>query len=205
MADEYAVSDFSEYERLQYGQALLEMAAPQAQGTVYVKALGLSAKYIYRGRIMQLKTTVKRHMSKIRAAAVSLLLMAAFTVSMFPVLAYAKIPVIIFETDANYEDFAGGALTDMGFSEGIPADNRFLQGDSFFTDKNGNVYYEAVRSQTACTSFAHDFAEGTYTTHERLEDGGCTVSVYEAERCARCGTPKNGGLISTTQYVACIH
>ncbi len=200
-ADEYAVGVLEGDDRVQYGQALLEMVMSQVQRTAFVKGLGLPTKYVYKGRIMQLKMK-KQCMSKIRAVVTALLLMLTFMCSTFPILAYTQNPTIIFETNMDYEGFASGDVTDMGFSEGISTDTRFQQNDSFFTDQNGNVYYETVQPQAFCE---HSFVEGTYTVHERLGNGGCAVFVYEAERCMNCGMLKIGNLISTTEYVVCIH
>lgn len=78
--------------------------------------------------------------------------------------------------------------------------------DSQFTDEAGNVYpvYEddLISPQRSCN---HDFVAGTLQTHNKNSDGGCTVRVYNAQRCVDCGWLVRGDLVNTVTFAVCPH
>ncbi len=41
--------------------------------------------------------------------------------------------------------------------------------------------------------------------HDSNNSGGCTVYVYNAQQCKKCGYIKTGSLFSTTTYPVCPH
>ena len=78
--------------------------------------------------------------------------------------------------------------------------------DSQFTDEAGNVYpvYEddLISPQRSCD---HDLVAGTLQTHNKNSDGGCTVRVYNAQRCVYCGSVFRGDLVNTVTFAVCPH
>ncbi len=44
-----------------------------------------------------------------------------------------------------------------------------------------------------------------YQVHRSNSTGGCTVHVYNAQRCTKCGYIKTGSLYATTTYTVCPH
>lgn len=201
-ADEYAISTLSEKERLKYGHILLDMAISQTKSSIFVKGLGLSQKFIFKRRIIQLKTLKKGRMSKIRLSITTLLLIITFMFSTLPAFAYIDEPTITIDSSISYETFSHSDTTSMEFSEGIPTDTRFSQSNSYFTDKSGNIYYETPQPNSFCN---HDFVAGTFTTHDKLEDGSCIVNTYRAERCRKCAKINLLEQINTSYYITCIH
>lgn len=88
-------------------------------------------------------------------------------------------------------------LRDFGVSE---IEIRY---DRQFIDEEGNIYpIPEIEPQWGCD---HTYEAGTEVRHNKNSDGSCVVTVYNAERCTKCGTIKLGDLRSTTTFVKCPH
>ena len=118
-----------------------------------------------------------------------------------------------------------GAITSFAYEAPntliVNSPNEFLLDSEFLeekenTDKNSSAKYfiditgiisevkEPNSSEKALCK--HNFSiEGTYRTHKKNSDGGCTVTDYDAVKCSLCGSVKVGDLVSTTTYVKCPH
>ncbi len=51
----------------------------------------------------------------------------------------------------------------------------------------------------------HIFEVRRVPSHNRLSNGGCTMSLYEFERCSKCGYTTPRKVISTLAYKKCTH
>lgn len=51
----------------------------------------------------------------------------------------------------------------------------------------------------------HTMVDGYYSIHSSNGSGGCTVYVYNAQRCSKCGYLKAGSLYATHTYTVCPH
>lgn len=78
--------------------------------------------------------------------------------------------------------------------------------DCQFVDAEGNIY-EVKDAEPAGVyrSCNHTYVSGRETIHNKQWDGSCSVRVYEAERCSKCGWILLGDLISETKYTKCPH
>lgn len=78
--------------------------------------------------------------------------------------------------------------------------------DRQFTDDEGNMYpiqnENTVDVYTSCT---HTYVSGTMSKHTKDATGGCTVTIYSAKRCTKCGYILTGDFISETTYAVCVH
>lgn len=75
--------------------------------------------------------------------------------------------------------------------------------DNYFTDENGNVY--EVENHSERRQCSHRYQPGTTTIHAKLNSGGCTVTVYRAQRCVICNNVVRGERIETRSYDKCPH
>lgn len=79
----------------------------------------------------------------------------------------------------------------------------FSESDSVFIDLNGiqTPVYD-FSSYALCT---HSMVNGYLKTHAKDGKGGCSVKVYTAQRCEKCGYLANAVYQSTHTYVKCPH
>lgn len=76
--------------------------------------------------------------------------------------------------------------------------------DKQFVDKAGNVY-EVLEDAEACNFCEHEFVEGLVEYHTDLDDGGCVVYFYNANRCVLCGHLTDIVLVGEYKSVVCSH
>ena len=91
----------------------------------------------------------------------------------------------------------------FGFSENDMYAPDFSESDSVFIDLNGiqTPVYD-FSSYALCT---HSMVNGYLKTHAKDGKGGCSVKVYTAQRCEKCGYLANAVYQSTHTYVKCPH
>lgn len=81
----------------------------------------------------------------------------------------------------------------------------FSNSDFVFVYSDGtqvDVTDEKVSPHILCT---HSMVDGYYSTHSPNSSGGCTVRVYTAQRCKKCGYLANAVYQYSTTYVKCPH
>lgn len=114
------------------------------------------------------------------------------------VLAYEAMPssdVSVTESIDNNSDF--GKFNDMV----ILTD--FSKGDSIFIDFNGNEFVvDDYSNHALCT---HSMVDGYWQVHSSNNSGGCSVKVYKAQRCKKCGYLANAVYQYTATYDKCPH
>ena len=78
--------------------------------------------------------------------------------------------------------------------------------DKQFTDADEKVYLIQDENFTdVYASCTHTYATGTVSVHTKNATGGCTVTVYSAKRCTKCGYILTGDYISDINYAVCPH
>lgn len=110
-------------------------------------------------------------------------------------------------TNENATEILGeleyGSFGDNEFSD----DSCFGEEEGFFEDENGNRI-EIPDGESDASTYAlcnHSMTTGYYTGHKSNGSGGCTVYVYNAKKCTKCGYLEIGSLVSTHTYVTCPH
>lgn len=81
----------------------------------------------------------------------------------------------------------------------------FSQSDYVLIDSNGvQVTTEEDDSSTyaLCT---HSMIPATFYTHAKNSSGGCTIKVYNCQRCEKCGYRANATYANTVTYAKCPH
>lgn len=81
--------------------------------------------------------------------------------------------------------------------------------DMQFVDEEGNIYEvtecDINGEVTICATCNHEYVSGRIQNHKLNSGGGCTIYLYEAQRCTKCGNVLKGELINQTTYVTCPH
>lgn len=112
-------------------------------------------------------------------------------------------------SDESFEEFiSDDALNNFG-DDYIDYDSAnfvdFLQSDYVLIDSNGvQVTTEEDDSSTyaLCT---HSMIPATFYTHAKNSSGGCTIKVYNCQRCEKCGYRANATYANTVTYAKCPH
>lgn len=112
-------------------------------------------------------------------------------------------------SDASFEEFiSDDALNNFG-DDYIDYDSAnfvdFSQSDYVLIDSNGvQVTTEEDDSSTyaLCT---HSMIPATFYTHAKNSSGGCTIKVYNCQRCEKCGYRANATYANTVTYAKCPH
>ena len=88
------------------------------------------------------------------------------------------------------------------FMDAVEADIKELPAERYFEDLEGNIYIEEERIvQRSCS---HTYVSGTQTEHKK-SGNGCTVYVYNARQCSKCGYVQKGSLAYQLSYPECPH
>ncbi len=118
------------------------------------------------------------------------------------VLAYEAVPssdlsvTESFDSNSDYGDFDDGERSDI-----YEAD--FSEGDSVFVDFDGNEFIvDDFSTRALCT---HSMVNGYWKVHSSNKSGGCSVKVYTAQRCKKCGYLANAVYQYTVTYTKCPH
>ena len=81
--------------------------------------------------------------------------------------------------------------------------------DEQFIDANGNVYpildTQDDMSPTPYWGCNHDYVPGTKVLHKSLDNGGCRVTLFSAQRCSKCDLILVGEQTSETVFTKCPH
>lgn len=172
-------------------------------------SLGIS-KSLLRKRMEQIMGTNKRKVWK-KSTIVAVVAVCALA-SSIPALAYRKPHEYVQGGTGDWSDKDFLVFAQEGEENPMEvAHTDFSQGDTVFVSGNGNDYGAVVcnirqgqqeQSQSIC---AHNYMTGTIAEHERHADGSCTVVIYAAQQCAKCGNAVRGDEVSSLTYKSCPH
>ena len=112
-------------------------------------------------------------------------------------------------SDESFEEFiSDDALYNFG-DDYIDYDSAnfvdFSQSDYVLIDSNGvqvTTEEDASSTYALCT---HSMIPATFYTHAKNSSGGCTIKVYNCQRCEKCGYRANATYANTVTYAKCPH
>ena len=112
-------------------------------------------------------------------------------------------------SDESFEEFiSDDALNNFG-DDYIDYDSAnfvdFSQSDYVLIDSNGvqvTTEEDASSTYAVCT---HSMIPATFYTHAKNSSGGCTIKVYNCQRCEKCGYRANATYANTVTYAKCPH
>ena len=213
VSDSAAVEGCPKEKRKKYAELLvLEASTSDIRPVVWKnnlsgdkKKAGKDAKVLKRRINYMMKEKKKGLLQRGLMVAVSALTIVAGAGT---VLAYEAMPssdISITEsinTNSDFGDFDSfDDLSTYNDDDIYKAD--FSKGDSIFCDFDGNEFIiNESLPHALCT---HSMVDGYWKVHSSNNSGGCTVTVYTAQRCKKCGYLANAVYHSSHSYAKCPH
>ena len=197
ICDASAVEGCTDEEKKNYARLLIELSvADESVSMVWRNNISSSEKLMRRRIDYMMKK--KGLMKKGVAVVVALVTMLASASTIF---AYEPF-MWTDEMTANVSDFSdfGMYADDIEVSEGD-----FSVSDLVFVYEDGTQVLDNGENPENYILCNHVMKDGYYQVHRSNSTGGCTVNIYNAQRCIRCGYIKTGSLYSTTTYPVCPH
>ena len=207
VSDSVAVNGYSKQKRQDYATLLvLEASTSDILPVVWKNNLsghkkknGKDMKVLKRRITCMMKEKKKGLLQRGIMVAVSALTIVAGAGT---VLAYEAMP----SSDKSFEDTLDSAVDHINFYTGTidPLQIDFSQSDSVFVYLDGTqvVVNNNFSTHALCT---HSMINGYYSTHSPNSSGGCTVKIYTAQRCKKCGYLANAKYYNTVTYAKCPH
>ena len=199
ICDAYAAEDCTFQEKKSYMQLLISLSTEDEPfSMVWRNNLSGSEKLIKRRiNYMMKKTGVMKRGIAVLVSAVTIFASACTILAYEPFLSTNENATeIMSELDSG--SFINGEFSD---------DLCFEENDGIFIYEDGSQ--EAVTNEMSdASNYAlcnHNMVTGYYQGHKANGSGGCTVYIYNAKKCSKCGYLEIGSLISTTTYVTCPH
>lgn len=201
--DAAVIAGFEQNQKRQYFAAMLGvLKKPEYHHKMDFVLDFISGDY----KIPQRRLKEMKFLKRKKRNVLAVCMMAVACLATLPAsLAYA--PPSGWEVD-SIEDVAQGKISHEFTPDGVEPSARFqiqpLPCDNFFTDENGNIY-EITEPQVNKKVCAHSYVTGTDTEHNKKSNGGCTVIVYSAKRCTKCGDIIRGEVLSEQSFKPCPH
>lgn len=213
VCDEQIALHCGKEQRIKYAYLILEMSVEDNRNNLMYAAFFSRSKENVKERISLMMKT-KKMQTGVKILAVCLIVGISLAGSI-PVLAYKK-PVVVwsenidpvkpgtqveeFYMDEGFEvqkDEMSSLYMDAGkvSMEKLPAER-------YFQDQQGNLYID--EDQMARIACSHTYVNGTYNKHEKNGDS-CTVYVYNARRCSKCGSIITDSLAQKIIFPKCPH
>lgn len=196
ICDEAAVTGCTGEEKKRYARLLIELStADESVSMVWKNNLSGSEKLMRRRIDYMMKK--KELMKKGVAVVVALVTMVASASTIFAYEPFAW-------TDKNTAKISDWAEAGTFLNKNKVDDCDFSLSDEIFVYEDGRQIV-ANKNDSMYILCNHVMEKGYYHAHKSNSSGGCTVRVYNAERCIRCGYIKTSTLDSTHTYTVCPH
>ncbi|MDO4678697.1 MAG: M56 family metallopeptidase, partial [Eubacteriales bacterium] len=196
ICDASAVEGCTDEEKKTYARLLIELSvADESVSMVWRNNISSSEKLMRRRIDYMMKK--KGLMKKGVAVVVALVTMLASASTIFAYEPFSwmdKDGVEAIDT-ANFGSFA---------CEQNNESYDFSVSDTIFMYKDG-TQIPVIENDVQYVICNHIMVDGYYNVHFPGNSGGCTVKVYKAKRCTRCGYIDVGSLYSTNIYPVCPH
>lgn len=150
--------------------------------------------------IMNTKTRIK-----LKTLLSAILLCVVFFMDSWTVLAYPDVKEIEVDSSEEFHSNADVFFVEEGVAGPYGNLDYVIMYEKQFVDEEGNIYPVQEELSTAAICLFHNWVSGQVQEHVNNSDGGCTVYIYEAKRCSKCGKVKLGDLVNEITYKTCIH
>lgn len=208
VCDAEVIGKRGEQERREYAGLLIQMAQSDTKKTKWSAGIG-GKKNKIKERVEHIMKRDQRYFGK---AVSAVLVGTAIFISSFTAFAYDDVDTYHIEDMRDREKLLQGEL------EFIPdgadyAQSEFLSDiidldikyDRQFMDEAGNIYEISDETVSTMQICSHHYVDGMIEEHIRNDAGGCTVTVYDAQRCIKCGNVVVGQEINMYIYKICTH
>lgn len=201
IADEAATDGYTREEKKAYIKTMIETASEFSQIPVVWKNDFFSSKNTLKRRMdyIMRKNMISKLTKGLAACAVALSVVASSST----IFAYAPLQT----SSGNNSEFI---TSDGQFMKYVLDDNEILEDFSdsdyiFITDAGTETSVNGNEVSPNALICIHDFSHGTLQKHVSNNSGGCTMYVYDARQCEKCGHLEINDLIKTVTYVKCPH
>lgn len=197
ICDEAAVTGCTGEEKKRYARLLIELStADESVSMVWRNNLSGSENLMRRRIDCMMKK--KELMKKGVAVVVALVTMVASASTIFAYEPFMSVDNSTIEV-SSFSDF-GEVLEEKNCDI---AD--FSYSDAVVVYEDGTQIPTILENDSSYAICNHVMKDCYYQVHRSNSTGGCTVHVYNAQQCIRCGYLKTGSLYVTNIYPVCPH
>lgn len=201
VCDGKALEGYTNEDKKKYAKLLIDASSEdEPLSMVWRNNLSCSGKLLRRriNYIMKKKEMVKKGIATV-------VTVATVFASASTILAYE--PFLAANEDAievsDLGEFGAFSVED-GSNEDDIFDYDFSSSDEIFIYEDGTQV--PITSETLPYVLCnHIMVTGYYSVHSSNSSGGCTVYVYNAKKCSKCGYLEVGSLYATHTYTVCPH
>lgn len=201
VCDGKALEGYTDEEKKKYARLLVESSTEnEPLSMVWKNNLSCSEKLMRRriNYMMKKKGMVRTGIAAVVTAAIVI-------TSASTILAYEPFkPVNEKAIEASdLGEFGTFSSEDSSYQDSI-YDYDFSVSDEIFIYEDGTQVpiFDEEEPYVLCN---HIMVSGYYSVHSSNSSGGCTVYVYNAKECSRCGYLEVGSLYKTVTYTVCTH
>lgn len=206
-ADECCVKNFSKEEMNSYGNDVIDFASKnKGHKNIFISTFGNSDLDLMRERISEMRN-LKKYNTFGKFLAIFILLISTVCCSVV-VFAYEDYPVMQL-AEGQYID----PEAEHTFEVVIDPESSIYEEEMLpFTDENnvlmqieGSDEYLPYTEAEPRASCSHSYQNITIKDHSKNSSGGCTVYIYSAKRCKKCGNTINKTYKNSLSYDICPH
>lgn len=197
ICDAKATEGCSKEEKKQYARLLAELATEEEELSVVWKNSLSGSERLMRRRIcylMKRKSLMKKGIAIITAA--------------ITVFASAS-TILAYEPFMSADDKTMEVSTFSDFGEVLEENSYdiydFSVSDTVVVYEDGTRFPIIMEKELEYALCNHVMKNCYYQVHRSNSTGGCTVHVYNAQRCTKCGYIKTGSLHNVITYMVCPH
>ena len=207
VCDAAVIQNMSEPEIEQYKLLIIELGQKEPHiDTLLASPFNGRFKMIKERMIVMNKTTISSKRTRIVAS----LLMAALLLALSPVsvLAYSPAPACEYQ-DQHINvgnDFLCFASGQTDLQDIVDPFLEYGAENDIFIDANGQSYVQTdSNSQIGRILCFHSWVDGKLYSHDKHDDGSCTLYCYNAQMCTTCKSYRNVTLYCEYRYTKCPH
>ncbi len=217
-ADARACNGMSKNDRRDFQLAIIDLAS-QKSDIPDMLAMGLGYKGRFNSfteeRIYTMNNKKLYNHKFVKLAATAVMSVVMFTLSAIPALAYNLPPAVEVDDDVTnpIDTFDINVLpasqsVSLNFEEidlySLFENVDFTESKFVCIDETGSIsYYNTIDSRII--ECPHDYLAARASHHDKNSDGSCTITYYNAKKCAKCGRIVIMEEIGHTTYNKCPH
>lgn len=202
ICDAKALEGHTDEEKKKYARLLIELSSEAEPLSVVWRNNLSGAEQLMRRRINYMMRKNKKGMIRRGIAIVASVIAVVGSAS--TIMAYEPFASV---DSMDVEAVCEGEFGNFAFDEAAyinTDESDFSISDTVFVYEDGTqVPVDGDYSGYALCN--HTMVSGYYNVHISDGKGGCTVKVYYAEKCTKCGYLDLGGLYATHTYTTCPH
>lgn len=198
VCDAYAGENCSDEEKKKYLRLLIDLSSIDEPLSVVWRNNLSGSENILKRRIDYMMRKTKMGLVR-RGIAIVASVVTVFA-STSTIFAYEPFK----SADENISEFLNEEDTILFSGQDYVDNYDFSKSDRIFVYEDGKQVAITDKASTYALCI-HDMTSGYFSVHRANGSGGCTVYVYNAQQCTKCGYIKTGSLRSTHTYTVCPH